>query len=512
MSLRAFIPSLVLATTAVACTALLGDFNQGSGGASAEGGPGGEGGAGGDATNDGHASEGGSSDATGGESSTAEGGADSPVDSVTDTGIPLVPLKCTSTKLAQPFVVNSLDGNAGTSLGDYNWGVAAFSAGATTTRLVAGRQSPNVFSVYELDTSATPPTVKSLDVPVNANASAQGETIAWVGRLQAGFGVAVAYQDKQGFVDLDLYAFPTSGSIASAPSPVSLYRTQGIDSGITASILEVAPQEYFVTAVVTNSTSLALALLAGLSTGGSQANMLTIDTSTGGNNFGDLVSVESGSQVYVYVLGQTGPAFYSLANTGTSTGPRTSIARAPGPGPVILESFIDAVPGSAPNTTNLAHLEVDANEASTAVGGAFFATGAVPQSELPTLTIADIAFGRSYSDIGSVPGLSNGGMGFYGDDFVAIGPGLDTQSNPTSWVNFVWLDMHGVVRGEQVGVNGIFQGLGSKLSQDGRTIVASPGPRSAQQAAWNVAWIESDRDDAGLIYNEIAYDELDCTP
>jgi hypothetical protein len=72
--------------------------------------------------------------------------------------------------------------------------------------------------------------------------------------------------------------------------------------------------------------------------------------------------------------------------------------------------------------------------------------------------------------------------------------------------------MHGVVRGEQVGVNGILAGLGPNLSQNGRTIVASPGPRSAQQAAWNVAWIEQDRDDAGQFYDAIDIQEIDCTP
>ncbi|HEY6462765.1 MAG TPA: hypothetical protein VIY73_21495, partial [Polyangiaceae bacterium] len=203
--------------------------------------------------------------------------------------------------------------------------------------------------------------------------------------------------------------------------------------------------------------------------------------------------------------------FYALPDTGTSKGPRTSIQRTQTTAAVI-EGFLDAVPGSAANTTNLGYLEVDANEAGTAVGGAFFSTAAVPQATLPGLTIADIAFGRTYTDIGSVPGLSNGGKGFYGDDFVAIGPGLDAQSNPTSWVNFLWLDMHGVVRGEQVGVNGILTGLGARLSQDGVTIVASPGPRSAQQAAWNVAWIEQDRDDAGLFYDSVFYQELDCLP
>ncbi|HEY8091441.1 MAG TPA: hypothetical protein VIF09_26435 [Polyangiaceae bacterium] len=509
MRLRPLVPSLLLATVALSCSSLLGDFSSGPGGGSGEGGAGEGGGDDGGPGSDGRSPDGASTDSPAGDSPGSESGADAPTDSG-DGGLPLVTLKCTGTKPPQPFLVKSLDGNAGSSSGDFSWGVAAFPTGPTSTRLVAGRFGTDVFSVYELDTSTSPPTVKSLDVPVAASVASSSEVISWVGRLQSGFGVAVSYKDTQGFVDLDLYVFRDSTSIATAPTPVRLYSTQNIASGVPSSILEVGPQEYFATAVVLNTTNSVNALLAGLSTGGAQANMATVDTSSG-NAFGGLVSVQSGSNVYVYVVGSTGPAFYALADTGTNNGPRTSIARA-GSGAAITESFVDAVPGSAPATTNLAYLELDANEAGTALAGAFFSAASVPQSKLSTLTIADIAFGRTYTDLGSVPGLSNGGMGFYGDDFVAIGPGLDTQSNPTSWVNFLWLDMHGVVRGEQVGVNGILAGLGAKLSQNGRTIVASPGPRSAQQAAWNVAWIEQDRDDAGLFYNALEYQELDCAP
>jgi hypothetical protein len=365
-----------------------------------------------------------------------------------ESGIPLVLLNCQTWKYPQPVLVQSLDGMAGSSAGDF-LGVKPFPAGATTTRVFAGRYGANLFSVYEIDSSHSPPSVVSVDVPYVGTANSA--YVVGTPRLMGGFGVVIAYTDTQGFVDVDLYPFRDSSPISPLPAPVRLYQTQEINTNMQAAVLEVAPSKYFTALSTLGTVNSTYALQVGL-VSGAPANMVTIDSSPQ-NNFGGLVITHAGTSVFAFVLGSGGPALYQVADTGSSGGPRTAVARTPGAGTLITGQFTDSVAGSMPGTTNVGYMELDVNEAGTAFGVGLVQATAVADSKLPTLSIGDLSFGKSYTDLASVPGPLNPGR-FFGDDFVAIAPGLDSQSNATSWVNFLWLDTHGVVRGDQSGVNG----------------------------------------------------------
>jgi hypothetical protein len=495
---------LFLSTSAAACASLLGDFNSGTPGGEEEGGT--EGGTvegGPDASPessrpDSYVPAEASNDSQSLDTSLAETSAES--------GIPLVLLNCQTWKYPQPVLVQSLDGMAGSSAGDFD-GVKPFPAGATTTRVVAGRYGANLFSVYEIDSSHSPPSVASVDVPYVGVANSA--YVVATPRLMGGFGVVISYTDSQGFVDVDLYPFRDGSPISPLPAPIRIYQTQEINTNMHGTVLEVAPSKYFAVLSTFGTANSTYALQVGL-VSGAPANMLTIDSSPQ-NNFGPPVAVHVGSSVFVFVFGSGGPALYQVADTGTSGGSRQTVSRGAGAGTIITGQFTDSVPGSAPNTTNVGYMELDVNEAGTAFGVAPVLATAVDDSKLPTLALSDLSFGKSYTDLGSVPGPLNPGR-FFGDDFVAIAPGLDSQSDPTSWVNFLWLDMHGVVRGDQSGINGLLPGTGTIINQNAASIGATPGPRTAQQAAWNVVWAENDRDDAGLIYNSLFYNELDCTP
>jgi hypothetical protein len=495
---------LVLSASAAACTSLLGDFNTGGPGGAEEGG-----------------TEGGTAEG-GPDAAPESSGADSyaPIEASVDSqsldtsvaetsaesGIPLVLLKCQTWKYPQPVLVQSLDGMAGSSAGDF-LGVKPFPAGATTTRVVAGRYGATLFSVYEIDSSHSPPSVAAVDVPYVGMANSA--YVVGMPRLMGGFGVVIAYIDTQGFVDVDLYPFRDGSPISPVPAPVRLYQTQQINTSMQAAVLEVAPSTYFTALSTFGTVNSMYALQVGL-VSGAPANMLTIDSSSQ-NNFGPPVAVHVGSSVFLFVFGSGGPALYQVADTGTSGGSRQIVSRGAGAGTIITGQFTDSVTGTAPNTTNVGYMELDVNEAGTAFGMAPVLATAVADSKLPTLSLADLSFGKAYTDLASVPGPLNPGR-FFGDDFVAIAPGLDSQSNATSWVNFLWLDMHGVVRGDQSGINGLLPGTGSIINQNAASMGATPGPRSAQQAAWNVVWAENDRDDAGMNYNSLFYNELDCTP
>jgi hypothetical protein len=426
---------------------------------------------------------------------------------VVDAGIPLVLLKCQTWKYAQPVLVQNLDGLDGSSATDFAV-ISPFPAGPTRTRVAAGRYAGTIFSVYDIDTSQSPPAIASVDAPSVGVASSN--YIAAIPRLVGGFGVAVSYQDSQGFVDVDLYPFRDSSPVAPLPTPVRLAQMEGVNSDVRAAVLEVSPSTYFValqTFVTATSTS---TLQIGVAAGGTAATLAQLDSSAQ-QIFNNLVLAHVGSEVYVYVTSNIGvPAYYKVADTGTTLGPRTPLSRPADAGLFLSGQVTDSVPGSAPSTTNVSYVEYDYSDAGY---GPFLVQAApVPNAKLATLTTADISFAHSYSDLGSVPvsGLDPGRL--FGDDYVALSPGPFPACGATSWVNFLWLDVHGVVRGEQVGVNGLLPGKGMILPQNAMSIGATPGPRTAQQAAWNVVWSESDRDLGGNIYEALMYNELDCVP
>lgn len=487
----------LLSTSIFACASLLGDFTTGE---SQDGG-------GDDSGSDGnvgdHAAGG---DSPGGDAKADGALGDSTPDDSGEGGIPLIPLKCVTWKLAQPALVQSLDAFAGSSAGDFG-SITPFPDGPTKTRVVAPRFGGiTLFSVYEIDSSQSPAVVTSVDAPYVGMPNSAG--VAAVKRLADGYGVVVSYIDAQGFVDVDLYPFRDATPISPLPTPVRLAQTQEINSSVQASLLEVAPSKYFVALTTFGTVNNTYALQVGLSAG-TPANMLTIDSGAQ-NNFGGIVLAHVASNVFIYVIGSGGPALYQVPDTGSSGGTRQAIQRASS-NLLITGLFTDAVTSAAPNTTNLGYMELDANDAGTGFGSFALQAAAVSNFTLPNLKISDISFGKTYTDLASVPGPLNPGQ-FFGDDFVAISPGLDPQSDPTSWVNFLWLDMHGVVRGDQSGINGLLPGIGSNLSQNGQAIAATPGPRSAQQAAWNVVWNQQVRDDAGLFSDSLYYNELDCMP
>ena len=110
--------------------------------------------------------------------------------------------------------------------------------------------------------------------------------------------------------------------------------------------------------------------------------------------------------------------------------------------------LIDVAAGASAGRTNFAYVAGGSGGAPTVIRA-----GGIPDALLPTVTAADLALVRSYSDP-SLASLLVSGAEWLGDDVMLIAPGLAGEDgSPSAGVNVVWFDANGSVRAEQVGAN-----------------------------------------------------------
>jgi hypothetical protein len=472
------------AAASFGCSSLLGDFT--TSGLTDSGPP--SDGSNGDVISD--AAEGGTSD-----NFVPEGGDGGGVDAVDAEAGPLQSLTCNTWKYPQPFMVANLAAYVGTGAGYYQ-GVNVFSVDPNTVRVVASRSSvPAIFTVYSVDKTQSPPAVTSVDLPYNGT---PGLGQVWsVPRLPGGFGI-VTSTTAGGLMTVSLYPFLDAQPITPLPQPIPIAQLpEGTTLQRNIELTQVGPSAYFVAIDAQDTTN---NLEIGVATGGQRANPFLVDSLSG---LFDPVLVHVGSSMFMFIgIQSAGGAFYQVPDTASAGGARQTIP--PLGAFVAFGAVLDAIPGSAPNTTNLAYEEFDFNDAGQ-FGSATFRASAVANATLPALKAADITFFKAYTDLGSFPATSNG-IRFFGDDFVVFGPGQDGNGDPTLWVNFLWMNVNGVVRGDQEGVNGLLSGHGPAITY----ITGSPsGAFAPQSGAWNVGWAESLTTDAGG-YAALFLNELDC--
>jgi hypothetical protein len=347
-------------------------------------------------------------------------------------------LTCNTWRYAQPFEVASLAAYDGTCGGSYQ-SASAFSSDANTVRIPAARCNvPDVFTVYSVDKTKSPPAVTSVDLPYVSS----GNTWSVI-RLDGGFGM-VTSTTTGGLATVVLCPFLDANPISPLPQPVPIAQ---IDDTSTTypyviQVHQVSSSAYFVVTETASTTTPGTFVSTGLAAGGQQANVVQIDTVSG---LFTPVMAHVGSSVFIYVAQQSAPAsFYQVPDTATAGATRKNVAPLASGS---AERFLDAVPGSAPNSTNLAYFESDPVDGGQS-GAVTFRASPVANATLPSLTAANIAFGQTFTDVGSVPGPLNA-LSFFGDDFVALGPGEMSNQDPTTWINFLWLNVNGVVRSDQ---------------------------------------------------------------
>jgi hypothetical protein len=502
---RSLLLLLVSCSGFVGCTSLLGDFsgNQGS--------PGDDSGAVDSAASDGTtggdaAPEASPSDAPGQDSPSASGDSGLPGDG----GMPLVPLGCTTWKYPSGVDISDLASLAsiGTAESLYNT-LTTFSAGPTTPRAVVLRNGYKFLATIDsLDTTKSPPALTTVNIP-NASGSGTSQALG-VMRLTGGFGVVTGALNASTQWVMSLYPFLDTNPVSPLPAPIALGTLPGPDSieGPRVGVAEVSPGNYFIAVFFSASTGNQNFFAIGIASGGTPAQLTVVDTSTS-PTFTSPVLVHAGSSIYAYVPPLSGGAgaFYQEPDTAGPGGTgRTTIPGLATGSELAFSQVVDGVLGSTSGTTNLGYQEVQATDGGAALAAYVFRASPVPNASLATLTAADIPSGISITDLASVPLASGSGGTLFGDDFVVLGTGQDGSGNATGWVNFLWLDVHGVVRGNQTGLNGLLPGVGPSLG----TIGAAPGVRTAQQAAWHVLWTQQVRNDAGQGYGVLNYNELDC--
>ena len=424
-------------------------------------------------------------DATTGEAGAMDAG-DGAAD--VDVAIPLVTLTCSDTSwvYAQPIDLGPQASLLWTS-----------NASPTTVRIAASDLSMNpIFTVYSIDTSTTPPAVTSLVIP-NADAALMntGPGI----RLSNGFAVPVEVFGTG--TDIGLYSFADSTPLPAQPPSLSVIASVNGQMIQQQVVLQVGASQYF-TAIPTYEGS-TFGISAGVAVGGQLATLIPVDSSTTGG-FGLQIAVLAGSNVSLFATKYPGPSlgYYPIPATVSTAGAFQALAPLQTAG--TDQEMLDAVPGSATDTTNLAYQESDV------IDGGYVSRVVVDQvanSALAPLQLSSLvgstSFDQSFVDPATFP--CNGRARFFGDDFVYLGSGCVGDGH-TQWVNFIWYDVHGVVRASQTGLSGILQGQGYALE----TIAASPGPRTPTSAAWNIIWIEQVENDAGVDVSEMYFNQLVC--
>ena len=482
---RSHLAPFLLVVGAAGCASILGDFDAPR---VDDGGTGGDGG-GVDATSD--------TSSSGGEGGPPDGATNDgpgPRDTGgTETTPPLGPLTCDTFAPATPFVVGKRNGQNPISYGD----VTAFPAGPTTTRLVTSINGTPLSTIYSIDSSGAIPTVTSADIP------GPGNVIATM-RITGGFGVIVQTPVAPSGATVSLYKFLDASPVTPLPTPVKLATLSGITANQThAAAVELGAGVYWLALTTVVTTPAIYGLYVGVATGGATANLTAVETSSK-EDYQLPVAVHVGSTVYLYVNNKSGATgFWPLPDSGSAGGVVRKEVAGLALGALFFGGILDGVASGTAGKTNLAYLEEDANDAGNALGSLVYRAAPVDDTQLPTLGASMITFGRTYTDPAVAPFSSS--ARFFGDDFAIIAPGLLSGGGTTSWVNFLWLDAKGIVRGER---SGAVQGLLAGVATNVERMTLAPGVRGATAATWNVAWTQFDpaAGNADTLY----FDTLKC--
>ncbi len=427
------------------------------------------------------------------------------------------PLTCATWLYARPIVLEVLSAGNRRISGT----VDILSDGTTGARVIAGKASTGVpFSVYGIDKSQSTPQVTQLDAP-----SMPGGEFATLRRVADGatpstavVTYAGAAEESGALAAFSAYVLPDAVS-ASGPLPVPfvVYRETPIFPDVdtirvlplftAAATSDAAPPYTLFTAVTYPSPSQPVAHVLGVgqATAGVSGQPATLYTVVTTPNLGDVKDsrlLQAGDSVYIY--DENDPSSPGLSAWKV---PATAAVTTPPP----RRAVSTGMPARVLDVANGADGAEFAYEADT-VSGAYttsirYLAGTVPNDNLDTWASTDLQSVATFANVFTAPTGIPCGSVWTNDNLMLLGPGLRNASEEggvAPGLNLLWFDATGTLRSSGSGTNGLLTDR-----DDFTNVAASPAEIGAASARWDIVWVETKSDDAGL-YDTVLYDELDC--
>jgi hypothetical protein len=398
--------------------------------------------------------------------------------------------------------------------------VDILSDGTARARVIAGKVSTGVpFSVYAIDKSQATPQVTQLDAP-----SMLGGEFATLRRVANGdmpSTAVVTYAgeapDSGALGAFSAYVLPdTLPASGPLPDPFVVYAETPIFPNVDAirvlPLLEPAstsdaalPYSLF-TAVTYPSPSQPPTHVLGVGQAtagpsGEPATLYTVVTTPNLDDVKDARLLQVGDSVYIY-------------DENDLSSPGLSAWKVPAMGPVTTPPPKRAVSSGMPArllaVANGAGGAEFAYEADT-VSGSYttsitYLAGTIPDDQLDTWAATDLQPVATFADVFTAPTGIPCGSVWTNDNLMLLGPGLRNASEDGSvapGLNLLWFDATGTLRSSESGNNLLTD------RDDFTNVAASPAQIGADGARWDIVWVETKADDAGL-YDTVLYDELDC--
>jgi hypothetical protein len=479
--------------TASGCTSILGDFTEGSSPTDAGSPP-----ADGSMMDGPVTSEGGSPDGS------VDGGLDGE-SSVADAALPK--LTCTM-KYATPIVIDDLShDDVGTSY--LNGAFFTMSMSPTQLRIITQRGNNELFTMYTYDrTAQTTAVLDGPPPPMNGSGGIYNSSGAIhhfsLGPLQGVTLAAANVYDPTNGPGYEIFPIDDGQeTTGNPPSPIVFYETtaQNFNNGNNGSFFPFDENDIFGTISYEGPASPPEYYMgAGRATFSSQATLDTVGSSVFENAFQGVEIVHAGSSLYLFSENANqdlGESAWVIPDTASITTPPTPRAFSTGS----ICTVFDVTPSVAqPASTNFVYAEGVAGQDSFTSLSLY--VGAIPNANLATVVSTDLTLAKTFTNVAEAPfGESN--PQWQGDDLVMIGggiPGPDGGFFPGQ--NFLWFNVEGTVRAEQIGPNAILQDRTNIQESSGALVAAT-----ATTAQIDVVWTE----DVNNSHNVIYYNQLECT-
>jgi hypothetical protein len=231
-----------------------------------------------------------------------------------------------------------------------------------------------------------------------------------------------------------------------------------------------------------------------LADGGVSYGTVSTTTQTGGTPF--VIPVSGQLRLYLSSSPQQGGAVaYAVPSTTGLDGGIAARALS-GAKPALL---FDAK--RSPNGgTDFGFIELDTSATASAL--ATFRVGNVADTAIDTFTAPGLPVGAAITSPSDAP-ISNGGGGWFGDEFIMVGLGQPNHGG----FNLVWHDAQGHLRALQTGMNAL---LANHTNIDGVGIALAQ-QIGARFVGWNVAWSEMQTDADGATYDVLFTNQLICS-
>jgi hypothetical protein len=422
-----------------------------------------------------------------------------------DGGPPM--LSCTTWKWPQPLVLEDLSTSTATSNHKFGNSIVAFPLGTGPIRVIAAKSNSPLFSIYTVTPSTQ--TVVQLDEPGPGADSIQG---IWRDRVTAANETAVVAHvtsDSQ-FGYYEVFAIPDSmGATGTVPNPFGLFSPTATD-GVTS--MTVAP---FTTTDIFEAVSVSSGSPATYTLGVGRVSPTSNPTTLGAaatavtqNQFAAPKLYRANGNVYIYD-----------SNDSTTPGvtgwavPETAVVPDGGVTPQIVStvqgSVYDIAPASSGSGANILVNEVA--ETGNVTNSYKLRLGVVPNANAGSWVSTDLPYVASFAggNLKEVPYFS-GHQLFWGDDIMLVGPGYCIVQSDGGCItypglNVLWLNAQTGVRAEEVGANKLFSDTTGFFD-----VYTLPAGISATSANWNVIWGQHMTSDAGLDYDVLYMNVLQC--